>query len=74
MYHVLHGQEDKAYGLYQRANTSKPNDWQTLANLTRLAINLKRKPDAQQYLAALQKLPAGRIAAAQLGKEVRQMK
>lgn len=74
MYHSLHGQEDKAYALYQRANASKPNDWQTLANLTRLAINLNHKTEAQQYLAALQKLPAGRPAAAQLGKEVRQMK
>ncbi|GAB2775401.1 tetratricopeptide (TPR) repeat protein [Hymenobacter luteus] len=74
MYYSLQQQPDKAYPLFQQAHSRRPNDWQTLANLTRLAINMNRKAEAQQYLASLQKLPAGRPAAADLGKEVRKMK
>ncbi|MBX0292209.1 tetratricopeptide repeat protein [Hymenobacter sp. HSC-4F20] len=74
MYYTLQQQPDKAYPLFQQANSRRPNDWQTLANLTRLAISMNRKTEAQQYLASLQKLPAGRPAAADLGKEVRKMK
>lgn len=74
MYHTMTGQEEKGYSFFQQANTLRSNDWQTLANLTRLAVKLERKAEAQQYLAALQKLPAGRPAAADLGKEVRKMK
>ena len=74
MYYTMTGQEEKGYSFFQQANTRRPNDWQTLANLTRLAVKLDRKTEAQQYLAALQKLPAGRPAAADLGKDVRKMK
>lgn len=74
MYYAMAQQPEKGYGLLQQANARRPNDWQTLANLTRLAMDLNRKNDAQQYLASLQKLPEGRAAAADLGKEVRKMK
>ncbi|RPD46975.1 tetratricopeptide repeat protein [Hymenobacter sediminis] len=74
MYYTLRQQPDKAYDLFQQANSRRPNDWQTLANLIRLSISLNRKVEAQQFLASLQKLPAGRPVAADLGKEVRKMK
>ncbi|MFD2786926.1 tetratricopeptide repeat protein [Hymenobacter rubripertinctus] len=74
MYYTMTGQEEKGYSFFQQANTRRPSDWQTLANLTRLAIKLNHKTEAQRYLADLQKLPEGRPAAADLGKEVRKMK
>ncbi len=74
MYHAMRQQPEKAREFFQQANTRRPNDWQTLANLTRLAINLNHKTEAQQYLGSLQKLPEGRAAATDLGQQVRRMK
>ncbi len=74
VYHGIKREDDKAYGLYKQANSRRPNDWQTLANLTQLAINLGKKAEAQEYLTTLRKLPEGRMAATQLNKDLRAMK
>ncbi len=72
MYYSLQQQPDKAR-CFSRPTAAAPTTGR-LSNLTRLAINTNRKAEAQQYLASLQKLLAGRPAAADLGKEVRKMK
>ncbi|UOQ74335.1 hypothetical protein [Hymenobacter cellulosilyticus] len=73
-YYAQNKQWQKSLELFEQANTRKPNDWQTLANLTKVEIELGHKTQAQQYLAALRKLPEGRPAAADLSKEIREMK
>ncbi|MCB2408577.1 tetratricopeptide repeat protein [Hymenobacter lucidus] len=73
-YYAQKKQWPKSLELFQQANTRKPNDWQTLANLTKVEIELGHKEQAQQYVTALRKLPEGREAATDLSKEIRQMK
>ena len=74
LYYAAREQWPEAAAQYEQANTRKPNDWQTLANLTRVAVLRGHKAEAQQYVASLRKLPAGRPAAAALSKEIREMK
>ncbi|MCB2379656.1 hypothetical protein LGH70_18820 [Hymenobacter sp. BT635] len=73
-YYAQKKQWGKALELFQQANARKPNDWQTLANLTKVEIELGHKEQAQQYLTALRKLPEGRPAATDLSKEIQQLK
>ncbi|TGE25695.1 hypothetical protein E5K00_11035 [Hymenobacter aquaticus] len=73
-YYAQKKQWQKSLELFQQANSRKPNDWQTLANLTKVEIELGHKAQAQQYVAALRKLPEGRAAATDLSKEIRAMK
>lgn len=73
-YHGFKGQHQQAYDYLQRADKLQPDDVSTVANLTKLAIDLKRKPEAQQYLARLQKMPDGREAVTDFAPLVKKMK
>lgn len=73
-YHGFKGQYQQAYDYLQRADKLQPDDMSTVANLTKLAIDLRRKAEAQQYLARLQKMPDGREAVADFAPRVKKMK
>jgi tetratricopeptide (TPR) repeat protein len=74
VYYARKDQHQQAYTALQQADRLQPNDMSTLANLTKLAVELRRKPDAEQYLAQLRKLPDAKQAVADLAPLVRKLK
>lgn len=73
VYYSVTKQPVKAFAKMQQADALTPNDPYTLGNLTKLAIELKRKDVAAGYLARLRKLPNGKEAADELAKELRKL-
>jgi len=59
--HLNKSQE--AYDKMQQADALQPNDFSTLMNLSKYAIELKHKDAAKQYLDRLRKMPNGAAAA-----------
>lgn len=74
VYYSITKQFGKAYPYLQQADKLQPNDLSTVANLTKLAIELKQKAEAQQYLARLRKLPESKAAADEFARQLRQLK
>ncbi|MCC2547991.1 hypothetical protein LJY25_16195 [Hymenobacter sp. BT175] len=74
VYYSFKGQRERAYAYLQKADALHPDDLSTVANLVKLAIDLKRKPEAEQYLARLRKLPDSKEAVADLSQQLRKLK
>ena len=73
MYYAFKKQSVSAYAKLQKADALTPNDPSTLGNLTRLALDLKRKDEAAHYLAQLRKLPDSKQAADAFAKELQKL-
>ncbi|RTQ50699.1 hypothetical protein EJV47_08690 [Hymenobacter gummosus] len=74
LYHRSKGELPKAYDYMQQADKLQPQDFYTVANLTQMAVDLKRKAEAEQYLAQLRQLPGSQEAVAALAPRVRKLK
>lgn len=66
--HLNKSQE--AYEKMQQADALQPNDFPTLMNLSRFAIELKHKDAATQYVERLRKMPNGAAAADAFSKDL----
>lgn len=73
VYYSIKGQSAKAYAKLQQADALSPNDPSTIGNLTKLAIELKRKDEATRYLAQLRKLPDTKEAVAEYTRTLRKL-
>jgi Tfp pilus assembly protein PilF len=73
VYYSITGQAAKAYAKLQQADALAPDDASTIGNLTKLAIDLKRKDDATRYLARLRKLPSTSESVAELAKQLQKL-
>lgn len=73
VFYSLSKQPAKAYEQLQLADQRQPRDLFTLHNLTKIAMELKHKAAAAQYLARLQQLLDSQRLAADLTKQLRAM-
>lgn len=73
VYYAMKNQPALAYPKLQRADALAPNDPSTISNLTKLAIELKRKADATRYLQQLRKLPDTQQAVAEYSQKLRKL-
>ena len=71
VYYSIKGEFAKAYAKLQQADALAPNDASTVGNLTKLAIELKRKDDATRYLAKLRQLPDTKEAVADFTEQLK---
>jgi Tfp pilus assembly protein PilF len=73
VYYAITKQPAQAYAKLQQADKLAPDDPSTVGNLTKLAIELKRKDEAAKYLARLQKLPNSKADAEEFAKEIQKL-
>lgn len=73
MYYAFKKQSAQAYAKLMQADALAPNDPSTIGNLTRLALDLKRREEAARYLAQLRKLPNSKAAADAFAKELKNL-
>lgn len=73
VYYSVTKQSAKAYAKLQQADALAPNDGPTLGNLTKLAIELKKKDEASKYLARLRKLPGTQADVDELTKQLQNL-
>lgn len=73
VYYSVTKQPAKAFAKMQQADVLAPNDPYTIGNLTKLAIELKRKDVAASYLKRLRALPDAKAAADDLAKKLQKL-
>ena len=73
VYYLVKKEPAQAYASMQQADALAPADLSTLGNLTRLAIDLKRKDEATRYLARLSKLPDSKERADAYAAELKKL-
>ena len=73
LYYGLAHDEPQALTEFAQADQRQPNDPETLANLTRLSLQLKHKAAAQGYLARLRKYPDFKADCQQFAAELKKL-